>query len=454
MSTDLAPIEPAPVLDPTEARRERGRVIALRSPIVYRDGCWHVPSQSENNNFYKVNLNPAGPTAPMCDCPDYEERGLPCKHVFAVQFVVTHQTHADGSVTQTRSVTVTETKTTEPRRPTYKQDWPAYNRAQTTEKARFQVLLHDLCQGIQEPPVDPKRRGRPRNSLRDMLFAVVFKVYSGFSARRFNTDLSEAAEKGYLSKSPHFNAVLDYLDNADMASVLHRLIVESSLPLKEVEVDFAVDSTGFTSCRFDRWYDHKYGKVMRKHSWVKAHFMTGVKTNVVTAVEIRDKDAGDAPMLPGLVKTTREGFEVKEVSADKAYLSQENLNAIVGVGATPYIAVKKSTTGGIGGELEKMFHVYCLNRESFLNHYHKRSNVESTVSMIKAKFDDHVRSKTDVAMKNEVLAKILCHNICCLIQSFYELGIEAEFWREEAVAEETVIPASMGDVAIDAWDWL
>ena len=48
--------------------------------------------------------------------------------------------------------------------------------------------------------------------------------------------------------------------------------------------------------------------------------------------------------------------------------------------------------------------------------------------MIKAKFGDHVRSKTDVAMVNEVLCKVLCHNICCLIQSMYELGIEPTFW--------------------------
>src|SRR5258708_14849565 len=126
---------------------------------------------------------------------------------------------------------------------------------------------------------------------------------------------------------------------------------------------------------------------MRKHSWVKAHFMTGVKTNVVTAVEIKDKDAGDAPMLPGLGKTTREGFEVKEVSADKAYLSQENLNAIVGAGATPYIAVKKSTTGGIRGGNRKKIHVYCLNRESFLKHYPKRSNGQYTASLSMANIE-------------------------------------------------------------------
>jgi hypothetical protein len=31
-------------------------------------------------------------------------------------------------------------------------------------------------------------------------------------------------------------------------------------------------------------------------------------------------------------------------------------------------------------------------------------------------------------MKNEVLCKFLCHNICVVIQSQCELGIEPVFW--------------------------
>ncbi|WP_366145838.1 transposase [Bradyrhizobium sp.] len=72
-------------------------------------------------------------------------------------------------------------------------------------------------------------------------------------------------------------------------------------------------------------------------------------------------------------------------------------------------------------------------------HYHKRSNVESTFSMIKAKFRDHVRTKTDVAMKNEVLCKIICHNICCLIQEAHELGIDTSFWEKTSSAQQPVL---------------
>ncbi len=48
--------------------------------------------------------------------------------------------------------------------------------------------------------------------------------------------------------------------------------------------------------------------------------------------------------------------------------------------------------------------------------------------MMKAKFGDSARSKSDTAMKNEVLAKVLCHNIVSVIHEMYELGIEPTFW--------------------------
>lgn len=76
------------------------------------------------------------------------------------------------------------------------------------------------------------------------------------------------------------------------------------------------------------------------------------------------------------------------------------------------------------------FHYYQMNQGEFYDHYHKRSNVESTFSMIKAKFGGFLSSKTFTAEANESLCKILCHNLCCLIQSAYELGTEATFWAE------------------------
>ena len=241
---------------------------------------------------------------------------------------------------------------------------------------------------------------------------------------------------GYIDRTPHFNSIFNVLDNADVTPVLHAMIREASLPLKTVEEDFAGDSSGFCTTRFVKWFDIKRGVVCQQHEWVKCHLMCGVKTNVVTAVVILDKDAADTTQLPALVKTTKENFTMREVSGDKAYGSLENYAAIAAAGATPFIAFKSNATGEAGGPSglwSKMFHYFSFRREEFLGHYHKRSNVESTFGMIKAKFRDHVRSKTDTAMKNEVLAKIVCHNICCLIQEMYELGIEPSFWQAKTV---------------------
>jgi len=50
--------------------------------------------------------------------------------------------------------------------------------------------------------------------------------------------------------------------------------------------------------------------------------------------------------------------------------------------------------------------------------------------MDRGKFGDALRSKGDIAQCNEVLCKVPCHNLCCLVASIYELGIEPTFWTE------------------------
>ena len=249
------------------------------------------------------------------------------------------------------------------------------------------------------------------------------------------TDLNDAKEKGYIQRACHFNSVFNYLELESLTSVLKQMIEHSALPLKAIERDFAVESSGFTTSQYHRWFDEKYGRERTAAIWLKAHLMTGVKTHIVTSVEITGKDANDSPMLPGLVEKTAENFTLAEVSADKGYSGFDNHEAIAKTGATPYIAFKVNATGEAGGMFEKMYGFYKYNRDAFLSHYHKRSNVETVFSMIKAKFSTRLRSKGDTAQVNEALCKVLCHNICVLIQSMFELNIVPTFCGEIAVTE-------------------
>lgn len=229
----------------------------------------------------------------------------------------------------------------------------------------------------------------------------------------------------------HCNKVNHFLEDPELTPLLRAMSVRSSLPLRAVETEFAVDSSGFSSSKFVRWYDEKYGVERSGHDWVKVHLVCGVKTHVVTAAVIYGRDANDSPLLPELLKTTAENFAVKEMFADKGYLSAANVEAVFAAGGIPFIAPKSNTTGGVGGLFEKMFHFYQYRREEFLKHYHMRSNVETVFSAVKRKFGDSIRSRTPVALVNEVLAKLVCNNLCCVILSQCELGIEAEFWQDE-----------------------
>jgi transposase len=407
-----------------DLREQRGMELAATRNIRKRGGVWVVPSQSSSAT-YRVDV-----VACSCTCPDHETRGVKCKHIFAATFVMKREQNPDGSTTVTKSVTVTETKRT------YPQKWSAYNEAQTHEQDKFQVLLADLCSSLITPPT---KNGRPPLPLSDAVFSIVFKVYSTVSQRRFMSDLRESHKRGFISKVPHFNSISNYLENPGLTPLLRTLIAQSALPLKSVESDFAVDSSGFTTCHFTRWFDHKYGAVKQQHDWVKCHIMCGVKTNIVTAVEIHGRNAHDGKLLPALVGTTAENFQITEVSADKGYISRENLEAVTNVGATPYIPFKSSHRGQGGGLWEKMYHYFQFRRDEFLLHYHKRSNIEATFSMMKRKFRDGLRSKTDVAMVNETLCKVLCHNLVVLIHETHELGIDTTFWAETQVAQEVPV---------------
>jgi transposase len=399
-----------------EQRQQRGILIAATAKLIQKGKAWLVPSQSGSGKYTCV----PDPQAPFCSCPDFEATGKTCKHLYAVEIVIRRETTVtETETTTTRTVTITETV----KKPTFPQDWPSYNKAQTNEKRHFQVLLRDLCQGVTEPIHNMK--GRPPVPISDALFACVFKIFSTVSTRRFMVDMEEAKAKGFVSKTMAYNSICRYLENPALTPILTDLIVRSSLPLREIEDEFACDSSGFTSSKFTRWFDVKYGKFCTEHTWTKAHICSGTKTHIVTAVAIYDKNSNDSPIMPELLAQTAKNFTMRQVSGDKQYASENNFQSVASHGAEAYITFRSGTTGGSGGLFQKAFHFFSLNRERFLEKYHRRSNVESVFSAVKRKFGDAVRSKTDVAMRNEVLCKLLCHNLSVLIHEMYEHGLEA-----------------------------
>lgn len=141
--------------------------------------------------------------------------------------------------------------------------------------------------------------------------------------------MDRAKEKGYVNYMPCYTSVRHFMERKSLTPILKELIELSALPLKSVETNFAVDSSGFRTTKFMEYCKIKH-HTKSEHEWIKAHICCGVKTN----------------------------------------------------------------------------------------NYHLRSNVESTFAMLKAKFSDLLRSKNRTAQVNELLLKILCHNIVVINNEF------------------------------------
>jgi hypothetical protein len=225
---------------------------------------------------------------------------------------------------------------------TYTQDWAAYNAAQCAEHDLFPPLLHSLCSTPSRPY---SGKGRPRLPLSDMVFDCVSKVYSGLSARRFDGEVREAKEQGMTETDPSLNTVLRHLRDPELTPHLEALVRLSATPLAAVETTFALDATGFSTCTYVRWFDHKWGKEKKVHQYVKLHAMTGVKTNIVTDARVTDSKVHDSKQFVPLLDGTAENFDVQTVCADKGRSTKAIAQAVADAGATPFIPFREIPTG-------------------------------------------------------------------------------------------------------------
>lgn len=312
---------------------------------------------------------------------------------------------------------------------TYPQDWSSYNKTQMREKIILINILNELLDNVPFPKTK-QNVGRNPIPTRDKIFYLALQAYNIKSSRRCIADLELCKRLGFVEKAPHFNTILKCLKDPALEVYFKHLINVSGLPLQQVEQDFAVDSSGFSTCQFDRWFDYKWGKAEGKERrWRKVHITCGVKTNIITALQITPGNKADCPQFENLVKTTNRVYDIKEVSADKAYSSRQNLEIVSNLGGVPYIPFKKNTKGRPKGPWiwRRMYDLYSKHREEFMMHYHKRSNSETCFHMLKMKFGSSLRTKNDTSQNNEILSKCLAHNICVLAQEALELGIEIDF---------------------------
>lgn len=133
---------------------------------------------------------------------------------------------------------------------------------------------------------------------------------------------------------------------------------------------------------------------------------------------------------------------VNHVYADAGYLSKENCDIVTNLGARPFIWPKEHMVEKAVREYKKqmtpwrkMMILFYDKRELFERYYHRRSNVESCFSMMKRKFLPYIRSKSETAQYNEMLCKVVCHNLGVLVNAIFELDLVTDFKDFSAASE-------------------
>lgn len=396
-------------------RVERGEAIAAASGQIDRvaENLFSVQSQS-GSGVYLVSSEKG---QWKCICPDFLAHDLPCKHIVAV-------------LLRQRGITTEEAAESESRRPrpTYRQDWPSYNQAQRAELRLFDEVLAELVDDV-EDPLPPKRTGRPRIPLNDVLYCAVQKVYQDLPLRVLHGLHDRYFTENRISCSPSRNMPSVVLRRADVTPILHELIAKSALALASVEDKFAVDSSGFRTNSFGDYCREKYGA--RVHNvWKKAHIIVGTKTHIIPCVVVTDGHAADCLQLPGLVTgTVAAGFVMKEVYADRGYTTGVNFKAVGEAGGTPFILFKHNSRGRGKNNTKSpfwkmMWHRFQADPSEFLAHYYKRENVEAVFAAMKKKLGETLSSKDPIAQVNELLCKVLAYNITVLIHESFEHDVK------------------------------
>lgn len=298
-----------------------------------------------------------------------------------------------------------------------------YNAAQVNEKQAFMAMLHELGQTV---PVPVQEKGRSRKPIGDVIFALVYKTYSGLSSRRFMCDMKDVCDRGLVESPLHYNSVTGYMSDPEMSPLLRSLIEGVAASFAHLETNFAVDSTGFRIPRIYQWYDAKHGRRQRRE-WLKCHAIIGVKSHIITSVEITKRDVMDHKCVPELTRNTKGRFQVQSVAADSAYstvLTREHLENIGTFGAIPFKKNSNPFHHARESTWSRMYHLFALNGPDWQEKVNQQSQAESTFSMIKRKFGEKVFSKTETGQINEILCKVLCHNLTVVIYWLYQFGVE------------------------------
>ncbi len=275
-------------------------------------------------------------------------------------------------------------------------------------------------------PMAKNRTGRPQANPYDMLKLAILKVYQGRSLRRAHSFNLLYAHSGFVTK-PLKRTTINRVYNEEFFTPyleqLYRSMADYLVPYEE---SFAIDSTGFGTRYSSRWVKVKLD--FKKHKdYKKLHAVCGVNTHIITEVKVTKGTVSDNPQLPELIGKTAKRFSIHRVCADGRYISGKNVQFVEDLGAAALIMPKKNASGRAKGSrtaaYRRMLRGYWEDEERWKKVYHLRQQIEVCYSMMKTTLLDGLLCKNDLSQKNELLMRVICHNISVLVEAVFRFYI-------------------------------
>lgn len=312
----------------------------------------------------------------------------------------------------------------------YHRDESLYNCIQENEVLIFLKFLPLAANWVASNKTLWQGTGRPPRNLEEILICLAVKQYFGFSLRRSIGLIKLMKLAGFVHLDPPCFKTLDnYQRNPAIRPYMKEMLEITSIPTRLIEEFFATDSTGVATSCFSTWYSIRTRKKGKKRDHLMVHVSTGTKLNIVTALDVSVERGRDNLYFREHVKRTANNFKVKEWSGDAVYLCRDNCEAVGKVGGEPWFKLKSNVTSKPRGSFrwKRMVKGFRDRSEEAAKKYHRRSNVESTISAKKRKFGSFVRSKEDISKENEETLSWVAYNFTILGRALYEYGIMPEF---------------------------
>lgn len=302
----------------------------------------------------------------------------------------------------------------------------ARNEAHVNEMRDGPHLHSHLCRTITGPPWTGF--GPHPLPYSDRLYSIVLTEYYTHSIRRSEPHYEAAYEKGHISRAPVFNSVIDYYNVAETTSHLQKLISLSSAPLAEFETAILLDGTHLAMEEKLPYFDTHTANKANGHRYLMAQLAGGSNSHIITAAEVDiwlDKyfrPRHDNHFTELLLRTAANGFVINEVWGDKGYHSKKNTRLINSIGAD-YMVIERSGKKVVPPTGNSPL---CGCEECF-----KRNQIESINSMIKQIMGDKVFNKNYISLENEVLGRVVAHNLRVLQQAIIAMDLEVDFYEIE-----------------------